>query len=407
MHHQLVSAIESALGWHGPEPMGRAFARGALPDLGLAGRLMTPARLLDTIMRRGLSHPQFRAFQSGRELHPHEYFTDTVTRRGQGIRFANMTRLGALMQDGATLVLDELDFFDPVLEAACRALQWWSRELVQVNAYLTTQDAAGFALHWDDHDVVIVQLAGEKSWDVRGASRPVPMYRDAEPNNTPPETSIWQGTLRAGDVMHIPRGHWHQATRTDRGSGYSLHVTFGFVKRTGVNWLTWLTDQCRREEVFRADLDRWAPVAAQADQEQALVGAVGRLAADFPPAAFLAARERERPAARHVQTGGLFGPPSGLVCVTDFPPLIEHVGDHLRVTASGRQLTLHAKAEQAIRLMLSGAPVDIEQAAIETGTDARELADILIREGLCAELTDELSSGYTGWLRPAVSSNER
>lgn len=32
--------------------------------------------------------------------------------------------------------------------------------------------------------------------------------------------------------MHIPRGFWHQATRDD---GYSLHATFGIVKRVGVN----------------------------------------------------------------------------------------------------------------------------------------------------------------------------
>ncbi|MCS0638353.1 cupin domain-containing protein [Streptomyces sp. LP05-1] len=405
MHHRLVEALEAAFGWTGPAPLGGEFTRGRLTDPALPSRLLTPARLLDTVMRRGLSHPQFRAFQDGRELHPGEYFTDTVTRRGQGIRFVNMTRLSALMQDGATLVLDELDFFDPALEVACRALQWWSRELVQVNAYLTTQDAAGFALHWDDHDVVIVQIVGEKSWDVRGASRPVPMYRDAEPNNTPPESTIWRGTLRAGDVVHIPRGHWHQATRTDRGGGYSLHLTFGFVKRTGVNWLTWLTDQCRRDEVFRADLDRWGAPADQSQQEQQLTVALTRLAEDYPPSAFLAARERERPAARHVQTAGLFGPPAALVCVTDFRPLIEADDEQVRIIASGKQITVHAKAEPAVRLMLSGEPVDIERVGIETGIDGRELVGIFIREGLCAELTDELSSACTAWLRPARSSN--
>lgn len=408
MQHRLVEAIESALGWNGPSQLGTGFALGSLPDYqDLLPRLMTPARLLDTVMRRGLSHPQFRAFQNGRELHPGDYFTDTVTRRGQGVRFANMTRLGALMKEGATLVLDELDFFDVTMEVACRALQWWTHELVQVNAYLTTQDAAGFALHWDDHDVVIVQVAGEKLWDVRGVSRPVPMYRDAEPNNTPPEESIWRGILRAGDVMHIPRGHWHQATRADRGDGYSLHLTFGIVKRTGVNWLTWLTDQCRRDEVFRTDLGRWAKAAEQAGQEQELALAVHRLATEFPPSTFLAARERERPAARHVQTAGLFGPPTALVCVTDFPPFLEFDDEQIRVTASGKQITLHAKAERALRLMLSGEPVDIAQAGIETGVDASELAGILIEEGLCAELTDGLSSGYTGWIRHGRSSNER
>jgi ribosomal protein L16 Arg81 hydroxylase len=128
-----------------------------------------------------------------------------------------------------------VDTFDATMEVACRALQWWSRELVHVNTYLTTQDTTCFDLHWDDHDVVILQLAGDKDWEVRDRSRPVPMYRDAAPNNTPSEEVIWSGTLVTGDVVHIPRGYWHQATRIGRGEGFSLHVTFGFTRRTGVD----------------------------------------------------------------------------------------------------------------------------------------------------------------------------
>ncbi|MGH3620375.1 MAG: JmjC domain-containing protein [Sciscionella sp.] len=139
--------------------------------------------------------------------------------------------------------MDQSNAYDPTMEVACRALQWWSRETVQVNIYLTTGDAAGFDLHWDDHDVIIVQLAGEKTWEVRGLSRPVPMFRDAVPNYEPSEEIVWAGVMNTGDMMHIPRGYWHQATRQDRGDGFSLHVTFGFHKQTGVNWLTWLADQ--------------------------------------------------------------------------------------------------------------------------------------------------------------------
>ncbi|MGH3886005.1 MAG: JmjC domain-containing protein, partial [Pseudonocardiaceae bacterium] len=154
------------------------------------------------------------------ELHPDACLTQQVTRRGQTLPVANMDCLGQLLRSGCTVVLDALDSFDPTMEIACRALQWWSREVVQVNTYLTTNDAAGFSLHWDDHDVVIVQIAGEKSWEVRGTSRLVPMYRDAEPNREPSNEVVWSGTMRAGDVMHIPRGYWHQATRADLGAGY-------------------------------------------------------------------------------------------------------------------------------------------------------------------------------------------
>ncbi len=202
-------------------------------------------------MRRSLGNPQVRVFQDGEELHPRSYLSSIANRRGQSVSLVNMGALGNLLNSGATMVLDQANVFDPTLEVACRAMQWWSRERVQVNIYLTTSSAAGFDLHWDDHDVVVVQLGGEKDWEVRGASRPAPMFRDAARNDTAAEETVWAGTLRAGEVMHIPRGYWHRATRNGMAAGgYSLHMTLGFEKRTAVHWLTWLADWSREHEVF-------------------------------------------------------------------------------------------------------------------------------------------------------------
>jgi hypothetical protein len=61
--HHLVDLIEKALGWHGPQPLGCAFARGRMPEQDLCARLLTPTRLLDLIMRRSLSAPQLRCFE--------------------------------------------------------------------------------------------------------------------------------------------------------------------------------------------------------------------------------------------------------------------------------------------------------------------------------------------------------
>jgi hypothetical protein len=65
MKHAIVDGIMKALGWAGPEEMGAEFVRGALPDPGLCARLLTPNRLLDIIMRRGLDSPQIRVFHDG------------------------------------------------------------------------------------------------------------------------------------------------------------------------------------------------------------------------------------------------------------------------------------------------------------------------------------------------------
>ncbi|MFI1306902.1 JmjC domain-containing protein [Streptomyces sioyaensis] len=398
MEHQLINGIEAALGWKGVDELGKGFVRGRMDDPALVSRILTPNRLLDIAMRRSLNRPQFRCFQKGDEVHPAVYYTDTVSPRGQSISMVNMRSLGRLLGEGATLILDQANVFDPTMEVACRALQWWSHERVQVNAYLTTNDASGFPLHWDDHDVLIVQLAGEKEWEVRGTSRTAPMYRDSDPNNTPSEEIVWAGVMKTGDIMHIPRGHWHQATRHGHGSGNSLHVTFGITQRTGASWMAWLADWSREHEVFRHDLDR-----VHGTNTKALAAAAAQLIGERSPADFLAAYEQATTLPRHVPFLDVLGPLDTVVCTAHFPPQIQKYGEAVDVVASGKKLTFTAKAVPALRLLLSGKPVPVEQAAAIVGAEVAEVAELLVKEEICATLTPELSSGYTGLVTNAVS----
>ncbi|ETA00297.1 hypothetical protein ThrDRAFT_04512 [Frankia casuarinae] len=397
MDHQLIRDIKTALAWSRPSSTPSRFLRGTLPDSGICPRVLTPTRFLDLIMRRSLVSPQMRCFQNESELHPNSLLQMNTTRRGQVTPMVDMRRLAGLLQSGCTLVLDAVNHFDPTLEVACRAFQWWLRAPVQANVYLTTGDAAGFSLHWDDHDVIVLQLAGDKEWEVRGPSRRAPMYRDAAPNTEPPKDIVWSGTVNTGDVLYIPRGHWHRASRTSRGDGFSLHATFGFTRRTGVDWLAWLADQSRREEVFREDLNQRGedPKEHQNDGEKIIVAA-SRLLTSHPPAHYLESVAHATSAGRYVSTAGIFGPPSAVVCVTDFPPQIETQGDTVAVATAEKRIVFTRKALPALGLLLSGNPVCLDYVSSAAGIDGARLGEILVREGICAELTPELFSGYTG-----------
>ncbi|MGH3813538.1 MAG: JmjC domain-containing protein, partial [Pseudonocardiaceae bacterium] len=222
-----------------------------------------------------------------------------------------------------------------------------------------------------------------------------PMYRDAAPNSEPSNERVWSGTLTAGDVMHIPRGYWHQATRTTQGAGYSLHVTFGIEQRTGADWPAWLADRSRENEVFRHDLIRYSPQEQHA-QAEALAEAACRLVTSASPEEFLAAREQQQPPPRQVRTRGVFGSPAAVACVTDFPPLLHQCGDTITVLGAGKKITVATKAEPALRMLLCGQPMDLATVSAAAGVNAARLAEVLIEEGLCTEVTDELLSGYTG-----------
>jgi hypothetical protein len=397
MDHRLLTEIEKAFDWNGPSQVGSAFARGSLSEPDLPARLLTPYRLLDIVRRRHLTNPQLRCYSDGNELLPSSYLSDAVNRRKQAVRQADMTALGRILDSGGTMVLDSVDAFDPTLEVACRAFGWWSGELVSANSYLAVGDTPGFALHWDDHEVICVQLAGTKAWEVRGPSRAAPMYRDAERNLTPSEEVIWAGTMRAGDVMHIPRGFWHTATRVGSGSdGFSLHVTFGFTKRTPVTWIQHLADTARAEMLLRSDLER---PEVDDDERDAQLGASLRvLASTHSATRYLADFRTSTPPARHVPHVTAFGPIQKVVAVTEFEPVITLDDGAVAVHGGGKKLSFAQRAHPALKILLSGRPVDLSDA----GPGDRELAHHLIKEGLCALLTDELSSGYTGLVTTAT-----
>ncbi|GCD99895.1 JmjC domain-containing protein [Embleya hyalina] len=406
MEHRLVNAVEQALGWRGSAQLGREFARGGLGDPDLLERLLTPNKLLDLVMRRSLSNPQVRLFREGNELHPREYLSPVTTRRGQNISMVNMRRLGNLLDSGATLVLDGGNAFDATLEVACRAMQWWAHERVQVNIYTTTGDTAGFGLHWDDHEVLVVQIAGEKAWQVRGASRVAPMFRDSERNDTPPKDIVWEGTMVAGDVMHIPRGYWHCATRVGQGAGgHSTHMTFGFPRRTGASWLGWLAEWCRDDEVFRHNLHRDDSPREQEEQARELTEAARKLIAARGPSLYLDRIEQETTPARHVPWIEAFGPLDAVVCTTEFAPRIDVNEGQVEIVSSGLRLGIAAEAEPAARMLLSGHPVHLTpEVPIETRLDGilRGLASVFVKEGLCSVLTPELFSGYTDLVTNAI-----
>jgi hypothetical protein len=202
--------------------------------------------------------------------------------------------------------------------------------------------------------------------------------------------------------MHIPRGYWHQATRQQRGDGYSLHVTFGLTKRTGAHWLTWLADQARQQDLFRHDIARWDLPEDREAQHLAFVDAAVRLVTSSSISDYLERREHHRPVSRHVITGGVFGPPTEVACLTTFPPLVRRDDEVVTVGApAGHEIQFKAAAWPALRLLLGGRPVAIDKVSADTGLDASVLAEILLAEGVCGEVTAELANGYRGMLMPA------
>jgi lysine-specific demethylase/histidyl-hydroxylase NO66 len=96
-----------------------------------------------------------------------------------------------------------------------------------VNSYWTPKNSQGFAPHYDDVDVFLLQLEGRKRWRLYNPPTEVDVLsrhssEDYVADQLP--EPIFTTELKAGDALYMPRGMVHQG---DTCSGeHSLHITF-------------------------------------------------------------------------------------------------------------------------------------------------------------------------------------
>src|SRR5215207_9026630 len=232
---------------------------------GRAGRfahMMPWARLSEIISRQRLDFPRLRLVRDGKSLPVSSYLRhQTGGRQKTTIPRLNSAGLSRHLREGATLVLDAVDELSEPVEELAKGLELLFHERVQVNLYAGWQTSRGFDLHWDDHDVFILQVAGRKRWSVYGQTRPYPLVNDIEKAQKPEHEPLWEGTLEDGDLLYIPRGWWHVAVPLAEPT---LHLTVGVHNRTGLDFLGWLSERVRACETFRRDLPRLAPAHERA-----------------------------------------------------------------------------------------------------------------------------------------------
>lgn len=141
-----------------------------------------------------------------------------------------------LHRAGATIILQQAHQLEPSLGRYCRALESLFSAHVQTNLYLTPPNAQGFRTHYDNHDVLVIQVAGEKAWRLYEKPIDTP-YRGEEfqAGKYQPGELKQEFVLKAGDCAYVPRGLMHDAVTSGREP--SLHITVGLITRTWADLL--------------------------------------------------------------------------------------------------------------------------------------------------------------------------
>jgi ribosomal protein L16 Arg81 hydroxylase len=129
--------------------------------------------------------------------------------------------------EGYTIVFDGVEKYVRAVGTLARSIEVELNFPVQVNTYITPPGQVGLAPHYDDHDVLILQVQGSKIWHLYvGADRPPrEIQRDNDKavavESLPAPTDV---RLEAGDVLYVPRGRVHAA---EANAEQSIHLTVG------------------------------------------------------------------------------------------------------------------------------------------------------------------------------------
>jgi lysine-specific demethylase/histidyl-hydroxylase NO66 len=218
------------------------------------------------ITETAIRTPGFRLVKAGATVS--DYTTDLSWRPSPFTGVVDVPRVLREFEDGATIVLQGLHHLWLPLARYCRHLEAYLGHSAQANAYYTPRGSQGLPVHHDTHEVISLQVAGEKRWLVYEPVLELPLknqrYRSAL---GAPGEPVLDVVLRAGDTMYLPRGWLHQALTSDLDS---LHVTIGVNVRRWIDAARAELDAHEDDLAYRRTIDGVAPPELpQLDSESA------------------------------------------------------------------------------------------------------------------------------------------
>lgn len=205
-----------------------------------------------------------------------------------------------LLDQGLSVILNEIDEYVPQLRALCRDVAALTGDHSSAEAVLTTGKGGALRLHYDPEDILVLQIAGTKRWRIYDATVRNPVR--GLPKLTPPAGDpVFDEVLDAGDVLFVPGGQWHHC---ENGVGRSLHVSILMYAPYGRDLLTTLASAWLDDPVYRRPLTRHANAADLAAHEAVLKTMLIDRINQLSLADFLAARAARRAETARFRSAG-------------------------------------------------------------------------------------------------------
>ncbi|WP_376098668.1 cupin domain-containing protein [Roseomonas sp. CCTCC AB2023176] len=229
----------------------------------------TPGKFAGVLSWRGIdrlldqshiwSSHSLKMQMDGQAVPPEAYCVRATSRDNAPVLQPHAERVREWVARGATIVLNDVDSLTPGLASVSRALEDAGLGRAQANVYISFQAHKAFPSHFDTHDVWAVQVEGEKSWNIWSGRADYPIAHPAFRSLGQAHHDRSKGELkekvllRAGDLLYLPRGWYHDALAE---GATSVHVAYGTNAVLGVEFAQMLAERAMGDPQFRAPLPR-------------------------------------------------------------------------------------------------------------------------------------------------------
>ncbi len=352
--------------------------------------LLSTADIDWAVTTLGLSVPEVNVVQADRDISAADFAYESG--------FIDPLSVSKLFDEGATVIMSNLQERLPKLAEFCRALEKVFSARVQTNIYLTPAHSQGFKAHYDGHDVLVLQVEGTKEWRIYDTPLELPLQEQGfNPHDVPIGEETDRFVLEPGDMVYVPRGLTHDAISTDQTS---LHITTGLMTRS---WADVMVEAVRKlalnDPAFREGLppgfanegfDMSGAEAKFADLLGRIAGAtlppiLNEFSADFVGSRLPRAHGQMSQMARldGLNESSTLGARPDLIYRLNDIPGKDGEDDTVGLSCQGTVLTLPAYAREPLEYAISTDSFTLADLPGDLDTDGRAvLIRRLVREGL-------------------------
>lgn len=117
--------------------------------------------------------------------------------------------------------------------------------IIQAQLHATISAAAGPGLRRNDHDMIVLQISGRKTWTV---------YQPGGDPSGQRATPPWNDTLEDGGLLYVPRGWGYIENSFEIPA---MHLAIAFRNPTGIEFAARVIERSSRSEFMTMDYPRF------------------------------------------------------------------------------------------------------------------------------------------------------